>query len=175
VTGTTIDEMTMTLQSLANTTILHPEPSEEEEATQTQTLIEAAKSQPGYLRFLTQLHAVWQAPRVTVTFSDLCATFPTPLRAKSTVDANGHVRVNVPNIISTIQHWAMLPARIAAAKLGISEASNLYALNHVSGVIRPGEMTLVLAPPGHGQCAHTLTGLRAIASPGSHCSFSLIA
>ena len=64
----------------------------------------------------------------------------------------------VPTLVSGIAHALAKPVKaVAALVAGEHEHSYniLHALAPSSGVIRPGTMTLVLAPPGHGYGTHT--------------------
>ena len=81
----------------------------------------------------------------------------------------------IPTVGSTLMSVARAPVRIMAGLLSVlkskKEASPLNSshpglsdfkvLENVSGVLRPGTLTLLIAPPGHGKSAFmkALTGL----------------
>jgi hypothetical protein len=121
----------------------------------------SASAASAYLSYLTRLHTEWKdAPRLTVSYRNLSVLFPKPLRATPT-DADlakkGGAKdkhassSSPPNLLTTLAHWSTLPARFVGGKMGCAVEPPLYALEKVSGVIQPGSMTLVLAPPGHGK------------------------
>ena len=142
-----------------------------------------------YLSYLGQLHAAWtDAPQLSVSYRDLSVVFPKPLRsappppdptvaAPAAATGEGASHPSPPNLFTTLAHWATLPAHFIASKAGCKVEPPLLALNQASGIIQPGSMTLVLAPPGHGKStllkvtltAHTHTAVqRSRTLPRSH-------
>jgi hypothetical protein len=119
---------------------------------------EAAAATPSaYVNFLSRLHRAWpDAPSLEVSFSRLSVLFPRPMHIEA--DAPGTAtdgpapsqRRSVPNLASTLKHWAGIPVTAAASKLGVGPKP-LLALDDASGHIAPGSMTLVLAAPGGGK------------------------
>ena len=77
------------------------------------------------------------------------------LRYSVKLQAQQQARNELPSVFRTIANVALaLPRRLLA--LGAPRAPparDFLILDDVSGVIRPGTLTLVLAPPGHGKSA----------------------
>ena len=77
------------------------------------------------------------------------------LRYSVKLQAQQQARNELPSVFRTIANVALaLPRRLLA--LGAPRAPparDFVILDDVSGVIRPGTLTLVLAPPGHGKSA----------------------
>jgi hypothetical protein len=119
-------------------------------------------------------------PQLRITYSNLSVTFPRPVGQKadepnscSHSQANGTEaqspaaaavaqnagassrnakkgHYTIPTLANQLAYWSKLPLELAARRLGLMTEPRRYALQQVSGVIEPGTMTLVLAPPGHG-------------------------
>lgn len=138
----------------------------------------APAHQHPYLEFLTHLHSKWtDVPRLTVAYQDFSVVFQKPLRSgddsAADTDEHGHPKNtitadSVPTLWTTLQHYARLPVDFVATRTGLRVDPPLYSMKKVNGVIRPGTMTLVLAPPGHGKSTylkvrrHDITALHAV-------------
>jgi hypothetical protein len=108
-----------------------------------------------YLRYLARVRAAWpDLPQVRIQYHHLSVTFATPVGQESKPDdvhsAAGKGHYTIPTLANQAAFWAKLPVALAARKMGLAAEPRRYALQQVSGVIEPGSMTLVLAPPGHG-------------------------
>ena len=102
----------------------------------------------GYLDLLGKLRAVWKdQPDVSISWSDLAYT------------------VQVPKTDTRVQTLATaFAATFTKPFQGTKAYITLKALQPSNGVIAPGSMTLVLAPPGHGKT----TLLKALAGRLDH-------
>ena len=106
-----------------------PKPSDEAQAEQMST------NPNGYLDFLRKLRSVWvDQPDISISWRDL------------------RYRVKVPHTDTSVQTLASALINVAKKPFsGKSSWSYLDALAPSSGVLTPGKMTLILAPPGHGK------------------------
>ena len=81
------------------------------------------------------------------------------LRYGVKLQAQQQARAQLPSVFRTISNVALaLPRRLLslgapAAAAGTPAARDFAILDDVSGVIKPGTLTLLLAPPGHGKSA----------------------
>ncbi len=143
----------------------------------------AAHMSTEYLEYLQQLSKAWQdCPAIEIAFDNLAyavrndatiadakvARAAAARRAKTgAAAASGGVPVapsaseeNTPNLAKAVLHMGLLPVRLAQAAYRAATGvksdpdETLFALAPCSGVITPGSMTLVLAPPGAGQSQH---------------------
>ena len=89
-----------------------------------------------YLRYLNAIKSTWSdLPKVTVTFDQLGFELEVPLEKRE-----------VPNLVSAmVDPWRGVFTKRKA------EMKTFQGLSEATGAIKPGEMTLVLAPPGHGK------------------------
>jgi ABC-type multidrug transport system ATPase subunit len=95
-----------------------------------------------------QFRSVWaDQPDVHISFQDLSYTLSVPL-----TDTKVH------NLVSAVVDAAKKPFQ------GKASTTILQALTPTTGLIRPGTMTLILAPPGHGKT----TLLKALSGRLSH-------
>ena len=102
-----------------------------------------------YLRYWTALKAACpDLPNVTISYSGLGYQAQVPVRTEE-----------VPNIASSFWKLLTAPARLCASR-ATSEAAytDFHALRGADGVLHPGDMTLILAPPGHGTHSHGTGG-----------------
>lgn len=89
-----------------------------------------------YMRYLNAIKGTWSdLPKVTVTFEQLGFELQVPVEKRE-----------VPNLVS-----AMLDPIRGLLSTKKKEMKTFQGLSKVTGAIKPGEMTLVLAPPGHGK------------------------
>ena len=86
-------------------------------------------------------------PNLELRYRDLC--YGVKLQAQQ------QARSELPSFFRTVKNVALaLPRRIlAAGSARPPPARDFVILDHVSGVIKPGTLTLLLAPPGHGKSA----------------------
>ena len=103
-------------------------------------------------------------PLVELRYSDL--TMDIPLSAV-TEDLK-----NIPTVGSALKNMALAPVRFAAGIAGRlgggakpAAPPALSVLSGCSGVLRPGTLTLLIAPPGHGKSTF-LKALTNILPPG---------
>eukprot|EP00742_Colponemidia_sp_Colp-10_P003656 GILJ01003891.1.p1 GENE.GILJ01003891.1~~GILJ01003891.1.p1 ORF type:complete len:1450 (-),score=269.52 GILJ01003891.1:263-4612(-) len=94
----------------------------------------ANKYGAAYLSFLRRFKAVWKdLPDVAISYENLAYTIP--------VDVKEH---GVTNLVKSVYHGVQGIFRP-------HRKMDLLALAPSTGVIKPGTMTLILAPPGHGK------------------------
>jgi len=92
----------------------------------------------GYLNYLTTLRAAWgDMPDLTVTYSQLAYQVTVP-----------KVKVEVPNLWSAFIDGVK---GLNPLRDNNTVTEQFRPLHASSGVVRPGELTLILAPPGHGK------------------------
>lgn len=83
-----------------------------------------------YLQFAEKLHSHWKdAPAVTIRLKDVSIVHPIP-----------EVDNSVPNLVSSTLKMFQK-----------SKTKDFIALAPTNLVVKPGSMTLLLAPPGHGK------------------------
>lgn len=81
--------------------------------------------------------AAWpDAPAVRIEYRDIAYQIPVPLK-----------ETGIPNLFTALRDFVSLPVRLFRPK----KTRTVKALATTSGVIEPGTMTLILAPPGHGK------------------------
>lgn len=132
--------------------------------------METANSGSEYIEYLRALQAKWNdCPSVELVFKDLsyCVRNGSTIadaRSQAAREARartGHsipskAEENIPDLAKATMTLGLLPYTIVRQAYDhltgavIDPAETLVALAPVSGVIRPGTMTLVLAPPGGG-------------------------
>jgi len=92
----------------------------------------------GYLAYLNTLRAAWgDLPDLTVTYSQLAYQVTVP-----------KVKVEVPNLWSAFIDGVK---GLNPLRDNNTVTEQFRPLHASSGVVRPGELTLILAPPGHGK------------------------
>lgn len=125
-----------------------------------------------YLEYLHALRQSWSdCPSLSIAFQDLsfeirnAATIEDAKQAAQREKRGKAVGVpskreeNIPNLAKTVCAMALSPLRLGQATVRAAQGAKpdqaevLRALAPASGCIKPGTMTLVLAPPG--QHAHT--------------------
>jgi len=105
-------------------------------------------SPSAYLDLLRKFRSVWkEQPDVTISYTDLAYTVKIPV-----------TDTKVGTLVSAVVDAAKKPFQ------GARGYTELKALQPTSGRIRPGSMTLILAPPGHGKTSL----LKALAGRLSH-------
>jgi hypothetical protein len=98
-------------------------------------------SAPGdgrYAQYHAALQAAWpDLPRLTISYKELGYQTQVAARTKE-----------VPNLASAAASLVQSAFRCASNQ---ARSVSFDALKGATGVIRPGDMTLILAPPGHGK------------------------
>jgi hypothetical protein len=150
----------------------------------------AAHMSTEYLEYLNQLSKAWSdCPAVEIAFDGLqykvrndatiadakVAKTADLRKAKSGADgvstAPTASEENIPNLAKAALHLALTPSRLvqagyrAAAGVQPDPEEVLQSLAPCSGVIRPGTMTLILAPPGAGKKGQAYNGMYACDIP----------
>ena len=101
-----------------------------------------------YLGYQSRLKALWRDNiELTISYRDLAYVIPVPVK-----DAG------IPNLAKSLLNFFLL-------KGFRQRYRDFLALQPNSGVVLPGQMTLVLAPPGHGQTQRSSTERRLHLSP----------
>ena len=87
-----------------------------------------------YVKYMTRLKQLWpDQPDLTISYRDLAFDIPVPVKDPG-----------LPNLAKSLFHFLTLKGLRSAKE-------SFLALQPLSGIVRPREMTLVLAPPGHGK------------------------
>ena len=87
-------------------------------------------------------------PCIEIRFRDVSYDVRVPKREVQT--SVGNVALSLASLVTTPFHWGVrLMDKNAPAR-----SETISVLRGVSGVIKPGTMTLLLAPPGHGKSAY---------------------
>jgi ABC-type protease/lipase transport system fused ATPase/permease subunit len=95
-----------------------------------------------------------QIPSVEVRYNDLRFSVKTSTTSASAAIPNvGTTLVNVATFPFKALGKLVLPKSKAALTSESSTSKNFTVLGGVSGVLRPGTLTLLIAPPGHGKSA----------------------
>jgi ABC-type lipoprotein export system ATPase subunit len=145
------NEMTMLPAAISGPAIQQQDHSkaEEQKASPDKSAAEAPSSShisstSRYLQFLRKLNDHWKdCPDVYISFKDLQYQVTLPVK-----DEQG-----IPSFVSV---GANALKRLIIDKLHLGKGvkyQQFNVLSKVSGVIKPGTTTLVLAPPGHGKTA----------------------
>lgn len=100
-----------------------------------------------YLSYLKEMQQAWpDLPELTITYDNFGYSVQVPKKRK-----------DIPNLWSAFRDGmiGLNPLQLLGEKNPIpnraAETVEFCPLQGASGVVRPGEMTLVLAPPGHGK------------------------
>ena len=100
----------------------------------TQQHSDSTRASHDYHNYLTKLRQLWtDCLDLTISYSDLAYDIPIPVTDPG-----------IPNLLKSLYNAFTLAAWRTAHK-------SFLALQPTSGIVLPGQMTLVLAPPGHGK------------------------
>jgi len=139
-------------EELTSTTAIsvQPRPSTStNDATHSTPASRRQSQQLDYMTYMKELYTAWHdAPVIHVTYHNLQYDIALPVNDTS-----------IPNMYKSLVHTVTWPMRLYQEFVSSHHATQqkniqiLHALQHVTGSIRPGQMTLVLAPPGGGKSA----------------------
>ena len=122
--------------SLAKGTIPQPlnkQPSKQRASQQEQEMETGRRDYDAYMQ---KLHTLWRDNiDLTIAYRNLAYDIPVPISDPG-----------VPNLAKSLLNFLTL-------KFLRTQTKSFLALQPTSGLLRPGQMTLVLAPPGHGKSA----------------------
>lgn len=91
-----------------------------------------------YLDYLSGLRSSWvDLPDLTITYRDLTYTVQVPVTQRE-----------IPNLYTVLRDSA-IGLNIFRDKS--KEMKEFRPISGASGIVRPGELTMVIAPPGHGK------------------------
>lgn len=106
--------------------------------------LRGVRSELRYTQYMSAMRAAWpDLPDVTISYSGLGVQAQVPVRTE-----------RVPNLASAASDLVSKPLKWAFRAGNSSDKPTTVefnALQGATGIVRPGEMTLVLAPPGHGK------------------------
>ena len=102
--------------------------------TTSQASLQMAAGRSDYLSYQSRLRQLWPDPLdLTISYLSLSYNIPVPVQPQG-----------IPNLAASLLDAATL-------KSFRTPTTPFLALQPNSGILRPGEMTLILAPPGHGK------------------------